>query len=87
MTTNAGSTKKTSRKRTSLPKSDDLSNSVETFSGSDNREELIATAAYYRAEQRGFVEGGEVEDWLAAEDDIERCLATSGDKLQVRDYP
>lgn len=87
MTTNAGTTKKTSRKRTYRRESDDLSNSIEAFSGNDNREELIATAAYYRAEQRGFVEGGEVEDWLAAEDEIERCLATSGGKLQVGDYP
>lgn len=31
---------------------------------------LIAQAAYYRAERRGFVPGGEVEDWLAAEAEI-----------------
>lgn len=29
--------------------------------------EEIAIAAYYKAEQRGFDPGGEVEDWLAAE--------------------
>lgn len=36
------------------------------------REELIGTAAYYRAERRGFVPGGEMEDWLAAEQELLR---------------
>ena len=31
------------------------------------REEMIRTAAYYRAERRGFAPGYEWEDWLAAE--------------------
>jgi len=30
-------------------------------------QKLIAEAAYYRAERRGFSPGGEVEDWLEAE--------------------
>jgi hypothetical protein len=30
----------------------------------------IAEAAYYRAEQRGFVPGYELDDWLAAEREI-----------------
>lgn len=30
----------------------------------------IAEAAYYRAQQRGFVPGGEEEDWLWAEQQI-----------------
>jgi hypothetical protein len=33
---------------------------------------LIATAAYYRAEQRGFAPGYEQEDWLAAEREVDR---------------
>lgn len=32
-------------------------------------QEHIATAAYYKAEARGFVPGGEVDDWLSAEDE------------------
>ena len=41
------------------------------------REMLIATAAYFKAAQRGFAPGGEVEDWLAAEAEFnERCEAT-----------
>jgi hypothetical protein len=31
---------------------------------------MIATAAYYRAERRGFTDGGEMEDWLEAEEKI-----------------
>jgi len=32
--------------------------------------ELIAEAAYYRAEQRGFEPGHELEDWIEAESEI-----------------
>ena len=39
-----------------------------------SREQMIAEAAYYRAEQRGFVPGHEMADWLLAESDIERAL-------------
>lgn len=35
------------------------------------RDRLIAERAYLRAEQRGFAPGGEVEDWLAAEREID----------------
>lgn len=38
------------------------------------REQMIAEAAYYLAEQRGFVPGNEVSDWLLAEADVERAL-------------
>jgi Protein of unknown function (DUF2934) len=43
-----------------------------TFDPSWSRETLIATAAYYRAEKRGFQCGHETEDWLAAEREIDR---------------
>ena len=32
-----------------------------------NRQEHIATAAYYKAERRGFSHGMAVQDWLEAE--------------------
>jgi hypothetical protein len=32
--------------------------------------ELVAIAAYYRAERRGFAPGGEVQDWLDAEQEV-----------------
>lgn len=37
-----------------------------------DRYQMIATAAYYRAEHRGFTGGNPVEDWLAAEAEIDR---------------
>ena len=40
----------------------------------EERHDMIVTAAYYRAECRGFAEGCELEDWLAAEAEIDQCL-------------
>ena len=37
------------------------------FVDPEQRAALIAEAAFFRAEQRGFAPGHEVEDWLAAE--------------------
>ena len=37
----------------------------------DTRRAMIAEAAYYRAEQRGFEPGRESEDWHGAESDID----------------
>ena len=34
-------------------------------------EPIIAEAAYFRAEQRGFMPGHEISDWLQAEADVE----------------
>jgi hypothetical protein len=36
----------------------------------DQRHDLIAEAAYYLAERRGFSGGSEAEDWLEAEKQI-----------------
>ena len=38
------------------------------------RQAMIAQAAYYRAERRGFEAGHEMEDWLAAERDIQQLV-------------
>jgi hypothetical protein len=40
----------------------------------EDRQRLIAEAAYLRAERRGFQPGGELEDWLAAEIEIDALL-------------
>lgn len=37
-----------------------------------SREALIAELAYFRAQSRGFEPGREIEDWLAAEAEIEK---------------
>lgn len=44
----------------------------------EDRYRLIAEAAYYRAEQRGFAPGCELDDWLAAEIEVEALLADAG---------
>lgn len=44
-------------------------------SGDWPREQMVAEAAYFRAEQRGFVPGNEMSDWLEAEVDIEHLLS------------
>jgi hypothetical protein len=36
----------------------------------DERREHIAVAAYFRAEHRGFESGHEMEDWIAAEQEV-----------------
>jgi len=41
---------------------------------SEERHRMIAEAAYFRAEKRGFVGGDMAEDWLQAEADTERLL-------------
>jgi hypothetical protein len=40
----------------------------------EERRAMIAKAAYFRAERRQFVPGHEVEDWMAAEAEIDREL-------------
>jgi uncharacterized membrane protein len=40
------------------------------------REELVAVAAYYRAERRGLVPNAEISDWLEAEAEIDGLLKT-----------
>jgi hypothetical protein len=44
------------------------------FTGPEQRAALIAEAAYFRAERRGFAPGHEVEDWLAAESEVDARL-------------
>jgi hypothetical protein len=38
------------------------------------RRAMIAQAAYLRAQRRGFAPGGEVEDWMAAEAEVDALL-------------
>lgn len=42
------------------------------------RHEMIAAAAYFRAEQRGFVGGDSLDDWLAAEAEVDERLRQAG---------
>lgn len=40
-----------------------------------DRDQMIATAAYYRAVNRHFQPGHELEDWLSAEREIDQLLS------------
>jgi len=40
----------------------------------EGRWKMIAEAAFFRAEQRGFEPGGEIADWLAAEMEVDALL-------------
>jgi hypothetical protein len=40
----------------------------------DLRRRMVAEAAYYRAEARSFAQGHALEDWLAAEAEVDRRL-------------
>ena len=44
------------------------------FVGPEQRAALIAEAAFFRAEKRGFAPGHEVEDWFAAESEVDAKL-------------
>jgi hypothetical protein len=54
---------------------------LEPFSGNaradlspDEVRKLISEAAYYRAKQRGFAPGHEMEDWIQAEAEVMRRI-------------
>lgn len=46
----------------------------------EEREYMIAEAAYYRAERRGFAPGNEMEDWLQAETEIDSLIQSGGSR-------
>jgi hypothetical protein len=58
--------RKSPRKSAATPKPD---NSMEVSSLEETRR-LIAEAAYFRAKQRGFAPGHELEDWIQAESEV-----------------
>jgi hypothetical protein len=46
----------------------------------EDRHERIAKAAYLRAARRNFAPGHELEDWLAAEQEVDRQLKPRKDR-------
>ncbi len=76
--------KKKITKKKAIKDKEPQSKPVETAeSGGINREqrlELIRTAAYHLAEQRGFHPGLEMDDWLLAEQDIEEVFFLDDDE-------
>lgn len=62
-------------------------NNISKISGSEERHSMIETAAYYRAEKRGFSDGDPVKDWLEAEREIDALfqqLDDAGSSMQER---
>jgi len=47
---------------------------VAHFVAHEQRAALIAEAAYFRAEKRGFAPGHDTEDWLQAEAEVDALL-------------
>jgi len=63
--------KKTAAPKTSAPRAKKAAaNSV----SEEMRQHMIREAAYYRAQHRGFGGGAEMEDWCAAEREIDAML-------------
>ena len=48
--------------------------SLESGIDKDERRQMIAEAAYYRFQNRGCEEGRDVDDWLVAEEEVDRLL-------------
>ena len=65
--------KKTAKPRTAVRPS--KAESAVTRIDPGERLQMIQTAAYFRAEQRGFSGGSDLQDWLAAELEVVAMLA------------
>lgn len=56
------------------PKSEGLRESQAMSVTPGERHQMIAVAAYFRAESRGFAPGGEQRDWYQAELEIDKLI-------------
>ncbi|GAB4292138.1 MAG: hypothetical protein Kow0096_06750 [Thiohalomonadaceae bacterium] len=69
----ATAAKKTAPKKAASPKPRAKKTAAVTVS-EEMRQHMIREAAYYRAQHRGFGGGAEMEDWCAAEREIDEML-------------
>ena len=53
------------------------------FVDPQQRATLIARAAYFRSQDRGFAPGHELEDWLAAEAEVDAQLLGGSEAARV----
>ena len=51
----------------------------------EERRRMIESAAYARAERRGFVAGDPMDDWLQAESEVDSRLISEGQESQRRE--
>jgi hypothetical protein len=66
------------RPRAAQPPGNSIVTRSSAYMEPDARDAMIAEAAYFRSAHRGFEPGHEVDDWLAAESEIDMAL-TRGD--------
>ncbi|MDF1584009.1 MAG: DUF2934 domain-containing protein [Methyloprofundus sp.] len=62
----------TTNKKNTEPKAELLENPIRHYISDEDYYDMIARCAYYKAEQRGFVAGDELEDWYAAEQEVNK---------------
>jgi Protein of unknown function (DUF2934) len=66
---------RSTRRRTASPKAQPAPVAAPVSVSAEARRDMIAKAAYLRAERRGFVPGFEEEDWLTAEKEVDALLS------------
>ena len=74
MKTRSGNVSKTKAKASPLQASEASQAEQAADTGACSREQMVAVAAYFRAERRGFAPDNEISDWLEAEADVEDLL-------------
>ena len=63
------------RRRAAQPPTNSIVTRSSAYMEPEARDAMIAEAAYFHSARRGFEPGHEVDDWLAAESEIDGALA------------
>jgi len=71
----AVSARTTKRRRVASPPGNSVVTRSAAYIEPQARDAMISEAAYFRSAHRGFEPGHEVDDWLAAESEIDAALA------------
>jgi hypothetical protein len=74
-TTRAVKSRTGKRPRATQPPTNSIVTRSSAYVEPQQREAMIAESAYFRSAHRGFEPGHEVDDWLAAESEIDAALA------------
>ena len=69
---------KTPTTKTTTEKPQSFTGNARADVSPDELRKLISEAAYYRAKQRGFAPGHELEDWIQAEAEVMRRVGNGG---------
>ena len=67
--------KKVTRKKAVVAKKSSKQGTTSINITAEDRWKLVAVAAYHKAERRGFVSGGELQDWIDAEKEIDKLMS------------